>query len=253
MSAAAEQALAAAGLDTEVRALRRRPTAPGEPPMWEVVLAAGERDLTLEWQDHGGAEGVRAWKLGPRFAASTRRGPGSWDVGEPDTPAEVLALAEAACDALARATEGPEQGAGSSNSTAGGVAALSFADPEPLPEDALERLAARLEAWMPELLEGRGDVAGLAGHEGWSLLEVRLFPRWTTVVEILLEATDERTLGLILYPTDPDRPAFRRATHWDLIYYSDDLTVAEHEGLYARDGASIERLCDALVALDPAP
>lgn len=92
----------------------------------------------------------------------------------------------------------------------------------------------------------------LENPEGWRVLDTRVFQRWVPVVELRLH-TDDRTLCFILAPSDPERPAFKRGPQHDIVYYSDDLAVAEHSGLYARDKPSIERFARWLVAWDAAP
>lgn len=113
--------------------------------------------------------------------------------------------------------------------------------------DGLARLAVRLRADFEGALGG----PGLANPEGWRVVDTRVFPRWVPVVELRL-ANDSRTLCFIVAPTDPAKPAFKRGPHHDIVYYSDDLAVAEHDGLYARDREAIERIARWLVAWDRA-
>jgi hypothetical protein len=65
-------------------------------------------------------------------------------------------------------------------------------------------------------------------------------------------ANDARTLCFILGPSDPAQPAFKRGRRFDVVYYSDDLAVADHGSLYARDKDAIERIARWLVAWDQA-
>ncbi len=63
--------------------------------------------------------------------------------------------------------------------------------------------------------------------------------RWVRVAEVTL-GHEGRALTMIFSPSDPERPAFRRGQRYDLIYYSDDLPVSEHDALYDRDRAMID-------------
>jgi len=143
------------------------------------------------------------------------------DLGEEDAPPDLRALALAACDALAALTEGPSLGLAS-------VGPRGDGDPIDL-----------LLAALPEAVGGALGTADLPNPEGWALVEVVEMARWTRVAEVRL-ATQDRTLTMIVTPTDPERPAFRRTAGHDLVYYSDDLAVGEHDALYARDRAMID-------------
>lgn len=103
-----------------------------------------------------------------------------------------------------------------------------------MPAEGIEELRVWLER---ELGRSLRSIPGLAS---FTLVAVRRFQRWTEVVEVLLDGDDGRTLGFILSPGDEARPAFARVGGWDLVYYSDDLGVSEHDRLYARDRAAIE-------------
>ena len=182
----------------------------------------------LEWSESDGP----AYAKGPRYTASYRRGPGLVDLGEADAPEALRALALAACDALAALTEGP--------SLRVEVATAPIADGDPI--DAL--LAA-----LPEAITQALGTDALPNREGWRLVEVREMARWVRVAEVAL-ATDGRTLTMILTPTDPERPAFRRTQRHDIVYYSDDLAVSEHDALYARDREMIEAFATWFTAWD---
>lgn len=113
--------------------------------------------------------------------------------------------------------------------------------------DELATLAARLRMDF----EGALGSPALANPEGWRVVDTRVFVRWVPVVELRL-ANDSRTLCFIVAPADPDKPAFKRGKRYDIVYYSDDLAVAEHDALYARDREAIERIARWLVAWDAA-
>ncbi|MEZ4269250.1 MAG: hypothetical protein R3F39_23075 [Myxococcota bacterium] len=115
------------------------------------------------------------------------------------------------------------------------------------PDAGLQRVAERLRRDFEGALGG----PGLANPEGWLIVDTRVFPRWVPVVELRL-TNGARTLCFIVAPADPEQPAFKRGARYDIVYYSDDLAVAEHEGLYARDRESIERIARWLVAWDAA-
>ena len=185
--------------------------------------------IGLEWSEGDGP----AYAKGPRYRASYRRGPGLVDLGEADAPEDLRALALSACDALAALTDGP-----SLRVAVTAPPVLGGADPI----DAL--LAA-----LPEAIEGALGTDALPNDEGWALVEVREMARWTRVAEGAF-STGERRLTMILTPTDPDRPAFRRTPRHDIVYYSDDLAVAEHDALYARDREMIEAFATWFTAWD---
>ena len=174
--------------------------------------------IGLEWSE--GEQ--KAYAKGPRYNASYRRGPGLVDLGEPEAPEHLRTLALAACDALAALTEGPSL-------------AMATA-PSPAPDrDPIDALLGAL----PEAIRAALGSADLPNPEGWELREVSEMMRWTRVAEVKF-ATKERALTMILTPSDPERPAFKRTARHDLIYYSDDLAVSEHDALYARDATMIE-------------
>lgn len=182
----------------------------------------------LEWSEGEGP----AYAKGPRYRASYRRGPGLVDLGEEGAEPALRSLALSACEALAALSEGPPLGLQSVGSFTQGV------DPVDQLLEVLPRVVA--EALGTEALPNPG---------GWRLKEVREMARWTRVAEVQL-CTDERTLTMILTPTNPERPAFRRSAHYDLVYYSDDLAVSEHEALYERDRPMIDAFASWLTAWD---
>ena len=63
--------------------------------------------------------------------------------------------------------------------------------------------------------------------------------RWVRVAEVRF-ATGERTLTMILTPTDPEQPVFRRTARHDVVYYSDDFAIDAHAALYERDRTMID-------------
>ncbi|MDP6942699.1 MAG: hypothetical protein QF464_01000 [Myxococcota bacterium] len=184
--------------------------------------------IGLEWSEDDGP----AYACGPRYSASYRRGPGLVDLGQEGAPAELKSLALAACDALAALTEGPS---------------LRI-ETAPVSLDGGDPIDALLTALPSALGEALGTDA-LPNPEGWTLVGVREMARWTRVAEVQL-ATGERTLTMIVTPTDPERSAFRRTRRHDLVYYSDDLAVAEHDALYARDRAMIDAFATWFSAWD---
>mgnify|MGYP001155064190 CR=1 FL=1 len=172
----------------------------------------------IEWTD---AEGP-AFARGPRYGASYRRGPGLVDLNEEGAPDALRALAHALCKRLAELEKGP--------SLTLDLGGFEGAKGDPV-EHALKSLPKHLKAAL-------GSEA-LPNREGWRLVEVKEMQRWTRVAEVQL-ACESRHLTMILSPSDEERPAFRRGRHLDLIYYSDDLAVSEHEALYARDRVMID-------------
>ncbi len=201
------------------------------PRMVEIQLhppAEHGPGIGLEWSEGDGP----AFQKGPRYSASYRRGPGLVDLGEPDAPEPLRALAHAACKALAAPVEGPSL-------------AIEVASP---PQDGIDPVDALLVA-LPTAVASALGTDALPNHEGWTLVGVREMARWTRVAEVQLGCGD-RTLTMILTPTEPDRPAFVRSARYDLVYYSDDLEVTEHDTLYARDKNMIDAFASWLVAWD---
>jgi len=184
--------------------------------------------IGLEWSDDDGP----AYARGPRYTASYRRGPGLVDLGQEDAPAELRTLALAACDALAALTEGP------SLTLEGAAPATGDGDP-------IDHLLAAL----PPAIAAALGTADLPNPEGWALVEVAEMARWTRVAEVRFAAGD-RTLTMILTPTDPDRLAFRRTPRHDLVYYSDDLAKDAHGALYERDRPMIDAFAAWFTAWD---
>ncbi len=172
----------------------------------------------IEWTDADGPAFVR----GPRYGASYRRGPGLVDLNAPDAPDELRALAHALCKRLGELEEGP-------------ALRVEVARAEAIEGDPID-YALRC---LPTLLEEALTTDALPNPEGWRLCEVKTMQRWTRVAEVMLTC-GSRNLTMIFSPKDEERPAFRRARHFDLIYYSDDLAVSEHEALYARDRIMID-------------
>ena len=129
-------------------------------------------------------------------------------------------LAHAACQALAELTQGP--------SLAATTTRLAPQEGDPI-EIALEALPGAV---------GEALSSG-ALPSAWRLIEVKAMTRWVRVAEVTL-GHEGRALTMIFSPSDPERPAFRRGHRYDLIYYSDDLPVSEHDALYARDRAMID-------------
>ena len=184
--------------------------------------------LGIEWTEEEGP----AFARGPRYAASYRRGPGLVDLSDPDAPEALRALAHAACHALAKLDEGP--------SLALQVTRLAPSSGDPI-DDAL--------AQLPSAISDALGTEALPNDEGWQLLEVKAMQRWVRVAEAMFRC-EARNLTMILSPSDPNRPAFRRGLRYDLIYYSDDLPVSEHDALYARDRRMIDAFAVWFVSWD---
>lgn len=180
--------------------------------------------IGLEWGS-AGDEGCPAFRRGPRYRSSYRRGPGLWDIDDEGTPQTIRDRAMRACEALAALEDGPDIQ----------LAVSSVQGPGDDDDESLEDLARRLEAGV------RADLGSerMPGSGGWALTGVRLYQRWAPVVEVLL-AGDRRTLAFIVSPGDEARPAFCRTRRYDLVYYSDDLAPSEHDALYLRDQETIE-------------
>ena len=204
------------------------------PPGWTLSEPRRRGEATVELQAHppqrtGPGIGIDwtqddgpAFARGPRYGSSYRRGPGLVDLSEEDAPEALRTLAHALCHALA----GLEQGPSLRLETERAVA---------IEGDPIDALLDQL----PSAVQVALGTDALPNPEGWRLLGVQEMARWTRVAEVQF-GTDARSLTMILSPNDPDRPAFQRAAHYDVVYYSDDLPVSDHDQLIARDRAMIE-------------
>lgn len=97
------------------------------------------------------------------------------------------------------------------------------------------------------------DSGRLENPEGWAYApaEPRRFGRWCVLVALAREGEAERrTLGLLVAPTDPAEPAYRRTRALDLVYFSEDVPDPEQARIYARDRATIDRFWRWLAAWD---
>lgn len=197
----------------------------------EIQLHPPGRDepgIGIDWTEDEGP----AFARGPRYGASYRRGPGLVDFSDEGAPEALRTLAHALCHALAELAEGP-------------TLRLETARVAPITGDPVDALLDQL----PDAVEEALGSEALPNPEGWRLIGVSEMTRWARVAEVKL-ATDDRTLTMILTPSDPERPAFQRATHYDLVYYSDDLPVSAHDQLFARDRAMIEAFSAWFIAWD---
>ena len=189
----------------------------------------------VEWLElDPAADPPPAFRRGDRYAASYRRGPGLADLDEGATDEALRRLAHAVCEVLAELQGGPSL-----------IATAPVASDLAAEVWTVEALALALEAALRRDL---GSPA-LANPEGWELQEVRVFQRWAMVAEVLLRRPD-RALAFIVTPRDDERPAFTRTRRLDLVYYSDDLPASEHDALYARDRATIDRVAAWLSGWD---
>jgi hypothetical protein len=218
--------------------------APLMPPGWTLTEPRRRGDATVEIQLHppdraGPGIGIDwtedegpAFARGPRYGASYRRGPGLVDLSDEGAPEALRTLAHALCHALAELAEGP-------------TLRLETARVAPIEGDPIDALLDQLPAAVSEAL----GSAALPNPEGWHLVAVKEMTRWARVAEVQL-ATEGRSLTMILTPSDPDRPAFQRSTHYDLVYYSDDLPISDHGRLFARDRVMIEAFATWFIAWD---
>jgi hypothetical protein len=115
------------------------------------------------------------------------------------------------------------------------------------PEIAL--LSAELGAALLRALES----GALTLPRAWRCTGVtaRRFGRWTVHVELERDAGPRETLGLLVAPTDPGEPAYRRTSALDLVYFSQDVPDPMQHLIYARDRATIDRFFAWLGAWRP--
>lgn len=197
---------------------------------------AGDKDLGIELMMRD--DDVPAFSRGPRYQASYRNGPSLIPIDAPETSEHHRALALQICRTLTSQTQGPE---------------IDWTPRRQAkrygPDTTMEVIAQDLERSLRE--DWGRDT--LPNPEGWTLRDVRVFQRWVRVVEVILErgrGESKRELAFILSPTEPHRPAYRRSAQFDIIYYSDDLTVDDHDGLFEREQATIERITSWMLRWD---
>jgi hypothetical protein len=79
--------------------------------------------------------------------------------------------------------------------------------------------------------------------------KLRTFRQTVPVVEF---TRSNETLSFIVTPTNPAEPAYRRSTHYDIVYFSEDVPDAEQSRIYARDRAMIDRFATWIKKWDQA-
>lgn len=67
---------------------------------------------------------------------------------------------------------------------------------------------------------------------------------------IKLELPD-RSLSMAVLATDPNKPAYRRTAHYDVLYHSED-NKEPHQRIFDRDRETIERFCNWIEQWDGA-
>lgn len=89
----------------------------------------------------------------------------------------------------------------------------------------------------------------LSNNEGWVLESVQpiQFARLRPVAKFVRE---DATLCFIVAPTDPQEPAYRRSSRYDILYFSEDVPDAEQARIYARDRAMIDRFANWVIRWD---
>jgi hypothetical protein len=184
--------------------------------------------LAIEWGEKT-SEDLPAFARGEHYISSYNRRPGAWDLEKKDTPDSVRSLAFRICTGLANSH--PKCSLGSSLN--------SPPSTEPTP-DVPERIDAILEACRIRLAQDLGTER-FANPEGWRVDEIRSFRYWRLVADIRL-TSGERNLGFLVFPTDPVESVYARTLHHDIVYYSDDIAIAQHhDELYLRDHLTIDR------------
>ena len=113
--------------------------------------------------------------------------------------------------------------------------------------DWVGRLVGELrDALSSELASGR-----LRPPPGYALegVEARRFRAWVPVVS--WQRGDDR-VAIIVTPTQPSEPAYRRTARHDVTYFSEDVADDAQDEIYRRDRAMIDAFAAWLLARDGA-
>jgi hypothetical protein len=116
----------------------------------------------------------------------------------------------------------------------------------PAMSEVLERFAQTLSAAIAR------DFGGpeLPSPEGYEFARVRLRMLQGKNVPVVEFTKNGQTLSFIITRTNPAAPAYRRSTHYDIVYFSEDVADAEQSKIYARDRAVIDRFAAWIVRWD---
>jgi hypothetical protein len=117
---------------------------------------------------------------------------------------------------------------------------------------------AEFAARLLRAVESALGTDAFANPEGWRVAGVTL--RATrggdsrvesdTDPVIKLELPD-RSLSMAVLATDPNKPAYRRTAHYDVLYHSED-NKEPHQRIFDRDRETIERFCNWIEQWDGA-
>ena len=206
----------------------------------ELVVTLGSGPfLAIEWGERT-SDRVPAYARGNHFIASYNRRPGAWDIESADTPPALRELTLRICKSLADAPA-PCSLATTINTTV---------PTEPIPDDPehITRLVEQVSSHLAAALES----GSFPNPEGWRIDEARSFRYWRLVADIRL-TNGEKNLGFLLFPTDPTESVYARTANHDIVYYSDDIAIAQHhDELYIRDHDTIDRFVTWFSQLDAA-
>ncbi len=205
----------------------------------ELVVTLGEGPLlAIEWGERHD-ENIPAFARGEHFIASYNKRPGAWNMDDPDTPKAVRDMTLRLCRSLA---ESPHP--------------CSLSPPpkgttEPLePGEDDPELIDRIVKVVGERLASELGSDRLRNPENWTIDEVRSFRYWRLVADIRL-TNGTKNLGFLLFPTDPTESVYARTQVHDVVYYSDDIAIAQHhDELYVRDHETIDRFVTWLSSWD---
>ena len=195
----------------------------------ELIVTVGNGPyLALEWGERHD-DAIPAFVRGTHFIASYNRRPGAWDIDAPDVPKDLRELTLRCCERLANAA---------------GPCSLGpppdVAPPVGTTEEDPAAIARLVDA-VGQRIRSDLETGIFLNPEGWHLDEARSFRYWRLVADIRLSSA-ERNLGFLIFPTDPTESVYARTAHHDIVYYSDDIAIAQHHAeLYQRDHATIDR------------
>lgn len=204
----------------------------------ELIVTLGSGPfLAIEWGERLD-DSVPAFVRGPHFIASYNKRPGAWNLDEEETPKGIRELTLQLCRNLAESTE-----ACSLSAPKGTTSVEEAVEVTP------ETIARIVEAVGTRLRKDLGS-GRLENPENWRLDEARSFRYWRLVADIRL-TNGEKNLGFLIFPTDPTESVYARTLHHDVVYYSDDIAIAQHhDELYSRDHDTIDRFVTWLASWD---
>jgi hypothetical protein len=106
------------------------------------------------------------------------------------------------------------------------------------------------EALSGVLRDALQDVLVHLERGGWQLERVSPRLLMGTHMPVVAFRRGNETVCFIITPTDPIKPAYKRSTRFDLVYFSEDVADERQSEIYRRDREFIDRFASWLRAWD---